>query len=152
MEEKHLGREIHRLDNLMGRTIGQAKQGLDLTATQGFILGYLARHSQEPPMCLKDLETRFDLTHPTVSGIVSRLEARGFVSLVPDENDRRFKRIVLLPAGEEAHRQIAVAIEAAERQLASGFTEAERAQFFDFLRRGILNMGGDCAAKEEKNG
>ncbi len=79
MEEIRLGREIHRLDNLMGRAIGQAKESLGLTATQGFVLGYLARHKNEPPMCLRDLETRFDLTHPTVSGIVSRLEAKGFL-------------------------------------------------------------------------
>ncbi len=152
MEEIRLGREIHRLDNLMGRTIGQAKESLGLTATQGFVLGYLARHKDEPPMCLRDLETRFDLTHPTVSGIVSRLEAKGFVSLTTDEKDRRVKRIALLPAGENAHRKIAVAIDDAERRLASGFSQEESALFCGFLRRAISNMGGDCAQKEEKHG
>ena len=45
---------------------------MDLTSAQGHIMGYLAQRSQPP--CSRDIEETFHLSHPTVSGLLSRLE------------------------------------------------------------------------------
>lgn len=139
MEHMSIGPLVRRLDNLIGRQIGQAQEGLGLTATQGFVLGYLARHEGQP-LCLRDLEAKFDLTHPTVSGILSRLEAGGYLELKPDEHDRRFKRIFLLPKGEDAHRHMSVAIAEMEARIVSGMTSEDRAALIRLLSRAIDNL------------
>jgi DNA-binding MarR family transcriptional regulator len=58
-----------------------------LTGPQQLVMEALVRSSG---LSLKDLSKRVSLSHSTVSGIVDRLEKRGFVRRKPDSNDRRF--------------------------------------------------------------
>ena len=102
-------------------------------------MGFLA-HRKSPP-CPKDIEEAFHLSHPTVSGLLSRMEKKGFVQLRPDENDRRCKRIYVLPKGIECQQQIHQTILDIEYQLVNGFTPEEKQLFGDLLDRAIANMG-----------
>ena len=121
---------------------------MDLTAAQGRIMGYLS-HQKEPP-CPKDLEEAFQLSHPTVSGLLSRLEQKDFIRLETDPCDRRCKRIYILPKGQECHNTMQQTIADTEARLLQGFTSEEQQQFSDFLHRAIANMGGNsCHPKEE---
>lgn len=121
---------------------------MDLTAAQGRIMGYLS-HQKEAP-CPRDLEEAFQLSHPTVSGLLSRLEQKDFIRLETDPRDRRCKRIYMLPKGEECHNTIQQTIADTEARLLQGFTPEEQQQFSDFLHRAIANMDGNsCHPKEE---
>lgn len=125
---------------------------MDLTAAQGHIMGYLT-HCQSPP-CPRDVEEVFHLSHPTVSGILSRLEKKGFLELHPDENDRRCKRIYILPKGHQCHETMHQTILNNENRLVQDFTEEEKRIFSDLLTRAIANMGGSPChpnSKEEPN-
>ena len=73
------GRVFRSLDCALRRRMDQALSGMDLTFSQGHIMGYLA-HCDTPP-CAKDIEDRFHLSHPTVSGLLSRLEKKEFIAL-----------------------------------------------------------------------
>ena len=79
--------------------LNDALAQMDLTASQGRIMGYLA-HQPQPP-CARDIEDHFHLSHPSVSGTLSRMEKKGFIALRPDDRDRRCKRIYILPKGME---------------------------------------------------
>jgi len=125
---------------------------MDLTASQGPILGFIA-HRKEAP-CARDIEEEFRLSHPTVSGLLSRLEKKGFIEFFPDEADRRCKRLRLLPKGSECIKTMHHTIEAAEAQMVQNFSAQEQELFRQFLERAIANMGGDphnCKHKEEPN-
>ncbi len=113
-------------------------QELDLTNAQAHVIGYLAR-AQEPP-CARDFEERFGLSHATVSGILSRMEAKGFIELRPDAADRRIKRIGLLERGRACSQNIGRQIEENEQLMTAGFTQAELAQFREYLTRTIENL------------
>ena len=121
---------------------------MDLTASQGHVLGYLA-HRREPA-CSRDIEEAFRLSHPTVSGLLSRLEKKGFIEFRPDEADRRCKRIYLLPKGMECLDVMHRTIEHNEERLVRDFTEEERAVFADLLRRAIHNMGASPCKRKHK--
>ena len=125
--------------------ISQAVTGamteLELTSAQGRIMGYLAMR-KDPP-CAKDIEEKFHLSHPTVSGLLSRLEKKGFIEFRPDETDRRCKRIYMLPRGTDCNERIRSTIQANEHRIVEGFTDEERTQFTDFLTRAAKNMGCD---------
>jgi DNA-binding MarR family transcriptional regulator len=121
---------------------------MELTAAQGHIMGYLA-HRDTPP-CSRDIEEVFHLSHPTVSGLLSRLEKKGFIEFRPDEADRRCKRICMLPKGHECIELMHQTICSTEQQLVQGFTEEECAQFSALLERAIANMGGNPCCKPHK--
>ncbi len=113
-------------------------QELELTSAQGYLIGYLT-HAKEPP-CARDFELKFGLSHATVSGILSRMESKGFLTFQPDAKDRRIKRIHLLEKGHACSKEIAKRIDANEQTMTAGFTEAELAQFREYLNRAIENL------------
>ncbi len=125
-----------------------ALEEMDLTAAQGPILGFLS-HQAEPP-CPRDVEEEFRLSHPTVSGILSRLEQKGFVELRPDGEDRRKKRIWILPKGKQCTDRIHALIRENEQRIVSDFTPQEREQFASLLQRAIVNMGGSPCRRNHK--
>lgn len=114
---------------------------LELTFSQGHILGYLA-HCPEPP-CARDIEERFQLSHPTVSGLLSRLEKKGFLSQQPDPQDRRRKLLMLLPKGKACTDTMEAVIRQGDEALLRGFTPEERAQFRGYLTRALHNVSPD---------
>ena len=139
------------LQSCAEQTLTAAMEEMELTAAQGHLMGYLI-HSREP-RCPRDVEKAFHLSHPTVSGLLSRLEQKGFVELRTDPEDRRFKRIYLLPKAWQLDERISRTLEENERKMTDGFTQQEREEFAAMLQRAIHSMGGDlrCPGEEEIN-
>ena len=140
--------------------ITAALEEIGLTAAQGQLMGYLI-HSEKPP-CPRDVENAFHLSHPTVSGLLSRLEQKGFLQLQTDlladdgtaGQDRRCKRIHLLPRASQLDQRIHQIIAENELEMVQDFSQEEREQFSRLLRRAIQNMGGNdycCPMKEDNS-
>lgn len=146
--DKHYGHMIRILHWCTDQTMTQALGEMELTAAQGHIMGYLARQPQPP--CPKDIEEVFHLSHPTVSGLLSRLEKKEFIELRSDPNDRRCKRICILPKGQQCNRRMHETITQNEERLVQGFSESEKELFNSLLKRAIMNMGGVCKKEEMK--
>lgn len=138
---KHYGHLLRILHWCTDQTVTNALCEMELTAAQGHIMGYLARQNQAP--CCKDIEEAFHLSHPTVSGLLARLEKKGFIEFRADEEDRRCKRIYVLPKGRECNEVMYNIIRSNEKKLVQGFTEEEQEQFAAYLNRAIENMGGN---------
>jgi DNA-binding MarR family transcriptional regulator len=136
---KKYGHFIRILHWCTDQAMTAALEKMDLTAAQGRIMGFLA-HQPEPP-CPRDIETEFHLSHPTVSGLLFRLEQKGFISLQTDRDDRRCKRIFIQPKGQQCLQTMHQTILGIESRLVQDFTEEEKQQFSDFLCRAISNMG-----------
>ena len=146
------GHRLRLLHWCTDQTMTQALASMELTAAQGRIIGHLA-HRETPP-CARDIEEEFRLSHPTVSGLLSRLEKKGFIEFFPDETDRRCKRIRLLSKGRECIKTMHHTIQATEDLMVQGFSAEEQELFRQLLERAIANMGGDphkCNHKEEPN-
>ena len=166
--DKLIGSTLHLLEVILLKTgfgflirilhwcthqaMDNALETMELTAAQGHIMAYLA-HAAYPP-CPRDVEAEFHLTHPTVSGLLSRLEQKGFIQLRTDPEDRRCKRIYVLEKGVRCHELMHKTIGENEQRMLLGFTPEEQELFSDFLQRAIRNMGGDPTprkCKEDKN-
>ena len=139
--KQHFGPRFRILHWCNGQILSDALAQMDLTASQGMIKGYLAHHVSQPP-CAKDIEEHFQLSHPSVSGTLSRLEKKGFIEFRPDDIDRRCKRIYILPKGIQCHERMEQLFADIEQRVVSDFTPEEREQFSQFLDRAIKNMGG----------
>ena len=147
------GRSIRMLYWASDQTMTATLASMDLTASQGHILAYIA-HCPQPP-CPRDMEEAFHLSHPTVSGLLSRLEKKGFIRIGPDPADRRCKRVRLDEKGVECMEKMDATIAASEEKLVENFTEEEKELFASFLSRAIHNLGGSSCrtpfCKEESN-
>lgn len=146
----HFGPRLRSLHWCTEQMLTNALAEMELTGSQGRILSYIAR-AKTPP-CARDIEAYFGLSHPTVSGILNRLEKKEFIQYHPDGEDRRCKRLSILPKGAECHAAILRTIRDMERRLVAQFTPEEQASFSQFLDRAIQNMGGHpCCLKPKED-
>ena len=137
----HYGHMFRILHCAISQTVTQAMMEMELTSAQGRIMGFLAM--QKDPPCAKDIEENFNLSHPTVSGILSWLEKKDFIEFRPDQQDKRCKRIYILPKGADCNERIYRTIQENEGLIVRGFSQEEMAQFADLLTRAANNLG--CA-------
>ena len=148
----HFGHMLRILHWCTDQSMSNALETMELTAAQGHIMVYLA-HQKTPP-CPRDIESAFQLSHPTVSGILSRLEQKRFIQLRTDPEDRRCKRIYILEKGIQCHELMHKTIQNNEKRIVEGFSPEEQELFGQLLQRAITNMGGSpCHTKhkEDKN-
>lgn len=146
--EKHFGHRIRILHACNEQSATAALGQMELTSAQGLILGYLAMEEATPRS--RDLEEFFHLSHPTVSGLLARMEKKGFIEQYPDETDHRCKRIRILPKGLKCTQTMHHVIERNEQMLVQGFSEEEKEQFYAFLGRAIANLGGQTCRRKQK--
>ena len=142
------GPRLRILHNCIDQRMTTALADMELTASQGRILAWMV-HRSDPP-CAKDIEDAFHLTHPTVSGLLSRLEKKGFLEFRPDEKDHRCKRIFILPKGLACHNIMHSTIQTNEELLVKDFTPEERELFSALLDRAIRSMGATPCCKKSK--
>lgn len=142
------GHLIRILQNCSDQTMNNALSSMELTGAQGCVMGFI-HHRSEPP-CAKDIEEAFQLSHPTVSGLLARLEKKGFIEFRPDENDRRYKRIYSLEKGQQLHETVHAAIRSNDERLVQDFSEEEKELFHALLLRAIHNMGESPCKRKHK--
>ena len=134
------------LHSATDQAMTNALASMELTAAQGHIMGFITHRETAP--CARDIEEKFHLSHPTVSGLLSRLEKKGFIEFRPDETDRRCKRIYVLQKGLELHETMRQTILDTEARMVQDFSDEEKALFAALLNRAIHNMGGSpCKRK-----
>jgi len=101
-----------------------------LTAAQAKVLSLLARE----PQPMRRIADRMSCEPSNVTGIVDRLEARGYVERTPDNRDRRVKLVRVTPEGRRAAEDLRDALGFAREPLAA-LSPAEREQLRDLLER-----------------
>ena len=136
---RHLGHRVRILSQAIRQEIDRKLTDLDLTGQQSFIIRYLSEQ-QDQVVYPKDIERRFNLTHPTVSGILQRLEAKGFLTCEPDPDDRRYKRITLTEKADECQKEICQHIQSMEKQMTNGMSETDVASLIRLLDLAAQNL------------
>lgn len=141
--EIHLGRYLRSIANALGQAMQQHSEQLGLTPTQGMFLHHLWYRQEKLGQVTfaRDLEAFFDVKHSTVSGILRRMEAAGFVAFEASEGDRRCKSIRLTQKAMDAQAQTARHIQQTETRLLEHMTPAEAAEFRRLLQIAAGNLG-----------
>ena len=85
----------------------------------------------------------------TVSGIISRLEAKGFLESVSAEDDRRKKLIMATEKAKKCDSTVAEQIKETEELLLKNFSEEEKEMLFMYISRMLDNIGAQTPEKRE---
>lgn len=135
-----LGPKFRAISASLSQEMNRSTAQLDLTASQSFFLGYLGHH-QNQPIHQKDLEQAFDFSHPTVSGILGRLEAKGFVTFRPGKHDRRCKEILLTDKAIECYEAMLRHMMETEARVTAGLSPDELTELDRLLEKIMSNLG-----------
>ena len=122
-ERTDIGYMVKRISDRI-RTHADARLShFELTFSQMRVLGCI--DSCGGMATQKQIEEALDVAHPTVVGLVGRLAASGFVGCTVDENDRRHKKIRLLPKAYAIEQEIRADRLRSEQILTSGMSPEE---------------------------
>ena len=130
---------VNRLATAMRRAFEKRLEEYGLTAPQ---YGFLLRLFEEDGQSLSNIGNSLYCDKPTITGIASRLEKKGFIRKAKDKNDRRIVKALLTEKGtglKEALRKTAMDLNAAATK---GFTTNEVKLLKTNLRRSLGNVLG----------
>ena len=141
MEFLRLFKSIHNV--LLEQMNGHIRE-LDLTISQVNVLVSIASHRGEG-VSQREIERELYLSNPTVTGILQRLEAKGFVTRVADEQD---KRVRLTARCERLGERIQEKGRKTFEQIFQGFTPEEFSALNQMLERLLRNCEAAAGNRE----
>ncbi|MEV6973878.1 MarR family transcriptional regulator [Kitasatospora sp. NPDC093806] len=125
---------------LFHREYEEAAAARSLTGAQAKVLALLRRG----PMPMRQIAQTLSCEPSNITGIVDRLETRGFVTRQADRQDRRVKLVAATDTGATASEELRESLNFAREPLAALGPE-ERTQLRDLLRR-MLTGAADTGA------
>ncbi|MCI6172851.1 MAG: MarR family transcriptional regulator [Clostridiales bacterium] len=116
-----------------------------LTFEQVRVLGCLRANGGSATQ--KTVEAHLDVAHPTVVGLVSRLQRNGFITVSVDPEDRRNRLLTLTARADEGAARAAKRRNRLNEELMRGFTDQERKTLQTLLTRILNNLDPGCAVR-----
>lgn len=124
----HIGRIVKIISIYNEKFLNKKFQELDLTTSQARVLGYLF-NNQDRNITTRDLEKHFDLSHPTLVGIIKRLHEKNFINYKDDPNDKRCKYIEITVKTIKTSIRAKKILDLSEEVMSSGLSKEEIENF-----------------------
>lgn len=102
-----------------------------LTFPQSRVLAVL--HDSGGKMTQKELECSLEVSHPTVTGLVSRMQKQGFLDTRQSETDRRYKIITLTDKARSVGEELDRAVEKNSQIMLAGLSVEQVGALYDML-------------------
>lgn len=138
-QSRLLGPRLKFLNQAIAQDMDRTVTSLDLTGAQSFILRYLSMHKGEK-VYPRDIEKQFHLSHPTVSGLLQRLEAKGFIQMEQEPADRRCRLVTPTEKAERIQQEIVGHICSLEDRMLAGMSDEEIETLIRLLDRARKNL------------
>ena len=138
MQKRDIGYLIKNIhDKLKAKADADLKH-YHLTLAQSRVLAYL--HSNGGQATQKEIEVFLEVSHPTVVGIVSRMEQNGHVTSRIDEQDKRNKIVKLTEAAEALGTDMEHDISANEQKMLDSLSDADAQRLREMLLAVYKNL------------
>lgn len=122
MDNSHIGYLIKAINDKLKTKADETLKTHNLTLSQSRIVGLLSEKNGHATQ--KELEDILGVSHPTIVGLVSRMEQNGMVSTYFDGNSRS-KTVTLTPYALSLAKDMDGTITQNEKQMLNGFTDEE---------------------------
>lgn len=134
---------IKNIDHSLARKANESLSDDDITFSQLRFIAYI-NETEGKKASMKEMERYYNVTQPTVAGIMKRLERKGLVMMTTDPKDRRAKAVYLTDAGYEILERQEKFRQGIQEILLSPLSPQERELFMDMLERIWENIKDDA--------
>jgi len=136
MKQKKIGFLMKQIFFMNQARLNEMFAEFGLTGTQTHILIYLFRsHENGCDVMQRDIEKAMDISNPTVTGILNRLENKGLIVRKTSEKDARIKHIVVTEKALELDKILRKKFAENDAALISCLSKAEADSLEDMLLR-----------------
>ena len=87
-ERMPIGFAFKQINNVYEKELSSRLRKLGITASQCAVLDYLFVSSKDE-VTQRDIEKALSLKNPTVTGLLKRLDEKGFILIVPSNKDKK---------------------------------------------------------------
>lgn len=147
MMERKIGRLLKMISDRKQAEGNVALKKKNLTFIQSQVIRYLYHHGGKATQ--KDIETYLGVSHPTVVGIVSRMEKNGFLICSTDPVDRRQKNVEMTQAAADVQHQIIAEMKAADEKMLKGLSEEEVQELYRMLEIMYRNISEEAEGRKK---
>jgi DNA-binding MarR family transcriptional regulator len=123
-KENSLGLQFKQIHDILEAGMNRQLKSLDLTMSQYAVLNFLFRKREET-VTLREIERFLGLKHPTVIGIVKRMESKGFLQSEKNAADGRCRTILLTQKAYEVKRRMEESKRKVDCRLVNGLSKCE---------------------------
>lgn len=123
MPQKDIGYFIKNINDRLKVKADADMKRYGLTLSQSRVLAFL--HDKGGMATQKEIEIFLEVSHPTVVGIVSRMEQNGYLTCRMDEGDKRNKLVALTKKAEAFGADMEKSILANEKRLLTSLSDAD---------------------------
>lgn len=127
-----IGFTIKQINNVFEKDLNEKLRTIGITSSQCAVLDYLF-HTNKEEVNQRDVERHLSLKNPTVTGLLKRLDEKGFILCVPNATDKRRKNIYLTEKAYDIQRRMEADRKKMDREMTRGMTKKE----IDVLNRGL---------------
>lgn len=137
MEERKqpLGFLVKQINNVFEKDLNGRLKTIGITSSQCAVLDYLF-HTNKEEVNQRDVERNLNLKNPTVTGILKRLDEKGYILCVPNDVDKRKKNIYLTGKAFDIQRRMESDRKKLDKRLTRGMTKKE----IEAVTRGLEKM------------
>ncbi len=137
-ERKTIGFLFKQINNNYEKGLNERLKVLGLTSSQCEVLDYLFS-SNKDEVTQRDIERALCLKNPTVTGLLKRLDEKGFVLVVPCTDDRRCKNVYLTEKAYDIQRRMEEERKRMDKTLTLGMTKREVDALEKMLEKVVYN-------------
>lgn len=138
MRKENIGYLLKQLNDRIKIYADASLKKNNVTFSQTIVLEFI--HSQGGETTQKEIEDYLGVAHPTVVGLVSRLEKNGFLTCFTDQEDRRNKIVRITEYAKKFGDAMQAEMDTTEQRLISGLSENEISELRRMLRILYRNM------------
>jgi DNA-binding MarR family transcriptional regulator len=139
-KEKPLGYKFKIINEAAESAANNSLKYYGLTFSQIHMLLFLDDDCGGRPVKMKDIEDYFNLKHPTVTGIIERLKAKGFVTTYTDPSDRRCTLVAISDRAAEVRYVMNVHRKTMDTIFENNMSESDLRLLNNFLDQIIDNL------------
>ena len=134
-----IGFMIKQINNVYEKDLNERLRMIGITASQCAVLDFLF-HTSKEEVSQRDVERALNLKNPTVTGLLKRLDEKGYILCVPNANDKRKKNIYLTEKAYDIQRRMESDRRKLDRELTRGMTKREVAALRKNLEQLLYNI------------
>ncbi|BDF33504.1 MULTISPECIES: MarR family winged helix-turn-helix transcriptional regulator [Extibacter] len=138
-ERLPVGFVFKQINNVYEKEFNNLLRTLGITASQCAVLDYLFS-SRKEEVNQRDIEKALSLKNPTVTGLLKRLDEKGFILIVPSNRDKRCKIVYLTEKAYDIQRRMEADRKKIDKKLTIGMTKKEKEALQKMLGKVLYNI------------